>query len=760
MQRQVRKQRNPSWRRVGGLVLILTILIAACGDSGVGSLVSEQNDANSSPLTLEQADQVAQTFLKAWAESDYGAMYALISPNARDAYDLETFANEYSSVANTLSLTAISTAVTGSLRQGTTAAVMYDAIFSTERFGDLQDAGRTMRLIETPEGWRVAWSRMDIFPELVEGARLTVASSQPGRGNIYDRNGELLADQDGRAVGLYIVRQDIANENVCIQALSRILRREEDDLAAQFARFDTPTLFLVGEIDPDTYQIEQQLLLQACDLGDDSYDIVSRRTRRYYGDAAPHLIGYVAQIQPDQVAQYERMGYPPDALVGQAGIEKAYEEVLAGKIGGKLVIVAPTGEVLRTLAEVPNEPGQSVYLTIDRKLQDAVQDALWEAYSVASPTWAQTSPGAAAVVMNVDTGEILAMASWPSYDPSVFHPDTPAWDRVGDITRLTSDPRRPLLNRATQALISPGSVFKMVSIAAGLDSGAVSPTTSVTCTGTWSNPNDGLPFRTDWLKTGHGYGINAQRGLTASCDPYFWELGVALHAIDPELIADYARMMGLGVPTGQTVLAEEVGQIPDRELIFRLQGTQWTLANTLNYVIGQGEMQVTPLQVTRMVAAIANGGKLYKPQFVSKIGLLSEPPSYQVQPEVTSVLEFDDEVFEIIRTAMCNVTLDRVEGTANYIFQPWYDWQQNEPIVCGKTGTAQTGGAGVKPQAWFAAYAPQDDPEIAVVVMVENSCEGSEVAAPLARRIFEDYYGLPHSTWPELWTSGCYDLGE
>ena len=738
----------------------VAVVLGACTNT-TGSSTTDSGPLVPTPyLTLSDADQVAGTFFIAWEKADYTTMYNLISPHSRDAYTEEDFRNEYDVAATQITQTALATTILSSLRQGSTAAVQYDVTFSTGMFGEISDPGRTLRLIETSDGWRIAWSRMDIFPELAAGARLERIQTLPNRGNIYDRNGQVLVGQEGRAVGLYIVRQDLTDEAACIDLLARITRRDVADLQRQFTNFALETRFVVDEIDPDTFQAEAANLRELCDIGDDDYDTATRPTRRYYGDLAPHLIGYVGQIQTEQLAEYQRRGYPQDALIGQTGIEKAYEDVLAGKPGGQLVIIAPTGETIRKIAESSAAPGQSVYLTIDRNLQEAVQNALWEAYGAATETWSPTSPGAAAVVMNVKTGEILAMASYPWFDPSLFNPDSPMWDREQRITDLRNSWRTPLLNRVTMGKYPAGSVFKIVSSAAGLDSGVYTPSTTYTCTGTWYGEQygDGRPYRTDWKPDGHGL-LDFPRALTVSSDPYFWQLGVALHGKDPELLTKYAYKMGLGVPTGQEDLPEEVGQVPNKELIFRTNARSWNISDTLNMVIGQGEMQITPLQITRMVAAVANGGSLWRPQFVKEVGLIGEEPSYVATPTSTDTLDFAPETFTTIRRGMCDVTL-RPEGTARYMFQEWYDWQQTDVVICGKTGTAETGGENVKPQAWFVAFTPQDDPEIAITVIVENSCEGSEVAAPIVRRIVEDYYGMPHGAWPPLWESGCVTLGE
>ncbi|MBN2305464.1 MAG: hypothetical protein JXQ72_13345 [Anaerolineae bacterium] len=740
------------------VLLALAVGLSACTDAGSGS--GGSSGLKPTPqLTLAEADRVATTFLTAWQDGDYATMYSLISVNSRDAYRETDFADEYEYVAEQMTTDSLTATITGSLRQGTTAAIQYDVTFTTNFFGEILDPGRTMRLIETPEGWRVAWSRIDILEDLAAGARLDRRQTLPGRGNIYDRNGNVLVDQNGRAVGIRLVKQEIPNMASCLDLLSSLLRKEYGELEAAVAQYNSDTLFLIGETDPDTFQNAEQALRSRCAVGDDPNDTFIRTTRRYYGELAPHLIGYIGQIQPEQVAEYSAKGYPSGALIGQAGIEQAYEEYLAGKPGGKLVIVAPSGETLREIAEADPEPGQSVYLSIDRDLQAAVQDAFIEAYNYASPTWGYTSKGGAAVVMEVKTGEILAMVSYPWFDPSLFNPDSPVWDRVSAVQALQSDLRTPLVNRVTNGGYPAGSIFKIVSTVAGLDSGVYPADTWYTCTAVWSHPEDVLEQRTDWIYGTGAHGtINFPQALTYSCDPYFWELSVALNAEDPDLLPGYAYKMGLGVPTGQDVLDEKVGYIPNPEDTFLRTAAQWGIGDVANLVIGQGDMLITPLQIARMTVAVANGGTLYKPLFVNRIGLIGEEPVYEAEPVPTQI-DVDADIFALVREAMCQVTLDP-NGTARYMFEDWYNFQTNEPIVCGKTGTAQTGLETTKPHAWFVAFTPRDDPEIAIAVMVENSCEGSEVAAPLTRRIIEDYYGLPHGELPGLWQTGCIHLGE
>ncbi len=750
--------KRPAW--IAGFLALALLVLAGCGgDSALSEAVRQAGEpVEAGRNTIEEAVQVAETFLQAWQRADYPTMYGLISPNSRDAYPEDAFSAAYTRAAATMTLQTVETRTTNTLRQDTIATVLYDAAFTTGFFGTFEDRERTLRLVETPEGWRVAWSAADIFAEMADGGRLDWVRLQPGRANIYDRNGNVLADQNGRAVELRIVKRDVTDPAVCVVQLARILNKDAAVIQAEFDKFAAETVFPVGEISPETYLAEEAILLEACDIGDDDYDTRTRATRRYLDVLAPHVVGFVGPLRPDQQEEYARRGYPPDAIVGQDGIERGLEEYLAGTMGGTLRIVGPGGEVRRVLAEVPPQPGQSVYLTIDAELQRAVQQALQDAYAAAGPTWARTSDGAAAVVMDVKTGEVLAMASYPWFDPSIFNPDAPIPNREMQIERLQNDPRTPLLNRATSATLPPGSVFKIVSLATALDAGIYNANTGWTCTGRWSSPDDWLPVRYDWLPTGHGW-VTAPWALTYSCNPYFWQLGKTVQGVDYTLIEQYAHRMGLGVPTGQTALPERAGQISNDAIVLRLQGRHWTPADMYNLVIGQGETLVTPLQIVRMVAAIANGGQVWKPQFVQKVQLIGQEPVLEATPEAVETLGFEPWIFELIQRAMCNVTLDP-NGTARYIYREWYEFQETDVVVCGKTGTAQSGGAGVRPNAWFAAFAPQDDPEIAVVVVVERSCEGSEVAAPIVRRIVEDYYGLPHYEWPSFWQTGCFALGE
>ncbi|NDJ86673.1 MAG: hypothetical protein GYB66_12370 [Chloroflexi bacterium] len=749
------------WRQMLILLgLLLTALVlSGCTDDG-GNSSLDLFGAEPTQLDSTSAESVSTTFLDAWRDQDYETMYSLITPNARDAFSLDEFISIYQSVDETLGLNELAWEIAaGPLVQGNSATVDYIVTFDTDLLGVFRDpnpdiepmAERTMWLVATSnEGWRVAWSRTDIFSGWTNESRLRVERVMPTRGNIYDRNGKILVDQNGVSIGIYLIENNIPNTSQCVIELARILRKEEDDIQAIFDRYLSDTRFLVGEISQETANAENGILSSVC-----NYEPRPRDTRQYYDRVAPHIIGYIGQIPADQQANYRLQGYPDDALVGLAGVEQAFEAELRGTIGIRLYIESNTGIPIRTVAQRAPQSGNSLYLTIDRDLQLGVQAVLAEAYDYAQPTWAPTSPGAAAVVMNVNTGEILAIASYPDFDPSVFNPDTAVLNPAQEIQRFRDDPRRPLVNRATEGTYPLGSVFKVFSMIAGLDSGVWSANRTNVCTGTWDGTQYNDVVRTDWLPQGHGL-LDMKGGLVNSCNPYFWQMSVALNNADPFLLPNYAVRMGFGQAPPFQGISTDQGLIPNPDWKQRQpEGSLWGQGDASNLVIGQGEMGVNPLQVVRATAVVANNGTLYEPLIVREVGFIGDEPEITYQP-VGEDLGLRPDVLDLTREAMCEVT---TRGTANFMYQGWYEHNAFQIIVCGKTGTAQSGG--INPHAWFNAFAPAENPEIAVAVVVERSCEGSEVASPIVYRIMELYFPQLRQDygWPTLWQTGCAEIG-
>ncbi|MBC7810020.1 MAG: hypothetical protein H7175_02680, partial [Burkholderiales bacterium] len=594
----------------------------------------------------------------------------------------------------------------------------------------------------SPDGWRVAWSTMDIFDVLVSGSRITVDADRQPRANILDRNGNVLVEQGGTVITLYAIRQTIPNEADCAVLLGDVLQKQPDDILAFFAPYAAETLFYVGEVDPETERQYDAQLTELCNITANLR--IERQTRRYVGHgAASHVTGYISTIPADQLETFLSQGYRESDLVGLAGIEQAYDDVLGGQASQTLRIVESGGVPLRELAGAEGIEPQPITLTIDRDLQMATARAISDAYNYAQTSWGSLSPGTGVVVIDVNTGAILALASYPTFEPAIFNPDTP-FPFVGDyITQLATDEMRPLTNRVVSEQFAPGSVFKVVTTAAAASENIFQPDEIFSCGLEW----DGTPYgdtfgvRTDWR---HTDGLEAtgditiSQALTSSCDPFFYQAGAMLYAKEPGLVVEYAQRFGLGRRSGLDILGPEAsGNVPMPD----------SAASAINNAIGQGDTQLTVIQTAMMTAAVANGGTVYSPYIVERVG------DEQVgQPTAIGDVGLSQEVMDIVRRGMCDVIADRVRGTAQFVFPE----AETNYTVCGKTGTAQT--AQREPHAWFLAYAPAENPEIAVVVVSQNSREGSEVAAPIARRILDNYFGQPFFAFPEWWTEEYHPM--
>jgi penicillin-binding protein 2 len=336
------------------------------------------------------------------------------------------------------------------------------------------------------------------------------------------------------------------------------------------------------------------------------------------------------------------------------------------------------------------------------------------------------------------------MASGPDFDPNAFIVPNAKIDRAA----ILSDSRRPLVNRVTQGTYPLGSVFKIVTMATALEAADYTPDSLYTCTGTWSELGPEA-VKSDWLKGGHGT-LTLVQGLERSCDPYFYHLGLALANVGFDALPEYARGFGLGTPTGIEGVPEDGGLVPDPAWKLENRGEGWTSGDTVNLAIGQGFLTVTPLQVVQYIAAVANGGTLYQPHVIDRIGAAPDgsAPEETIKPVVTGKLPVSDETLEAIRQGMEGAT-QRSGGTATHRF-----YGLSIP-VSGKTGTAQAPGPISLPHSWFAGYAPSDcdklvgcEEQIAIVVLVENAGEGSTFAAPMFRQVVEAYFGLPETPLP------------
>jgi len=467
------------------------------------------------------------------------------------------------------------------------------------------------------------------------------------------------------------------------------------------------------------------------------------------GDLTSHIMGYVGRIPGESAEEYISRGYDPYSdRVGLTGVELALEDELRGHKGRKHIEVDVAGREIRTVGEPePAQPGHNLVLTIDLELQRAMEGALYQGMSAAG------SKAGVAIAMNPQTGEILGMVSLPRYDNNLFAEGI----SVEDYERLSSDPHYPLVNHAISGLYPPGSTVKIVPAAAALQEGLVTPEMQFTCEGTLWLPNKYFPDDPEqaqpfycWIhKWGKHGPVNLISGIAQSCDIYFYIVGGGLREFEGlglEHLADYAHLFGFGERTGIELPGENAGLVPSRKWKRLTYSEIWVTGDTYNIAIGQGFLLVTPLQMLNATVAVANGGILYRPQIVYQVTDAEGRVLRSFAPEVIREIPVSQENLALVKQGLRAA----VEwGTAMNAYLPWVS-------VAGKTGTAEyftdenedgypdrDSKGNLPTHAWFTAFAPVEDPEIALVVLVEGGGEGSDTAVPIASQILQHYFPMP-----------------
>ena len=721
-------QHNPRLGRLARLAAVaLAFLLAGCGGLGAPPPTAALPVTSIVTPNTPDPEGTAATFLDAWKRGDYAGMYSLLSPLSQDATSLVDFKARYQALAKTASLKTVDASVLSVLKNGASAQVLYEVDLHTAVVGTITRKIE-MPLIYTGDRWAISWTDGLILPELAGGATLNLQYSVPARANIYDRNGLGLAVQ-GEAVAIGVQPGQITDEPAVLAALSSLLGLPAEAIKQKYANAHPDWYVPIGEVSAGEVQPRLSELTQLGGI------ILTRYSTRFYPNngVAPQVIGYMSGISADQLADYQARGYTGDERVGQSGLEAWGEQYLAGVRGGVLYAVTPGGQSTK-LAESAAQPAQAITTTLDRALQMKVREALG-------------SFKGSIIVLNPSDGEVLAMASSPGYDPNLFDPTN---RNSAGLNAVLKDPGKPLVNRATQGIYPPGSVFKVAMMGAALISGLYNKDSSYTCTGTW-NLLGPAAIKFDWTVTfgvaPHGK-INLEQALSYSCDTYFYTVAYNLYQQNPDLMSQVARQFGLGVFTQIGQVAEAQGLMPDPAWKLSTHGESWTPGDSVNMGIGQGYVLVTPLQIAQMMAAVRNGGTLYRPQMVARIAPPGGAPSYKFQPIVNGHLPVSADQLDLIRQGLSGA-VNLPSGTAHFVFPNFV------VPVSGKTGTAEDP-AGGAPHAWFAGYTEAnraDKPDIVIVVMVENRGEGSQFAAPIFKRIAEDYFlGRPYTLYP--WEAG------
>ena len=562
----------------------------------------------------------------------------------------------------------------------------------------------------------------DEYRRLSKTNCVRLKSIKSSRGLIYDRNNRLLVD-NRPAFDLTIVLEDAKPLKETVSHLAMLIDEPYEELMdsiekAGKAAFYRP-LTLMRDISRDQLAIVEA---HQFDLPGIYIDI--EPTRHYiYKKTAAHLLGYLGQINRKELASGKYPNVRTGDSIGRYGVEKSFEPFLQGKRGGRQVEVDVNGRVIKILKTVEPVPGNDLYLTLDLDLQRRAEELMGER-------------DGAVVAIDPANGDVLVMASTPSFDQNDF---------IGGISTkkwraLMEDPGRPMNNKAIQAEYPPASTYKIITALAGLEEKVIDRYSTSYCPGYYKFGNRRYHC---WAKHGHGE-IDVVDALAQSCDVFFYQTGEKLGV---DALAQYAAGAGLGRATGIRLAHERAGLIPTAAWKKRRFKEPWQAGETLSISIGQGFDLVTPLQMAVFMAAVGNGGTLYKPRIVSAIKETKGTIIQAIEPEITGGLPASKENLDIVKNGLLKVVHgDR--GTARRIRIKGLE-------IAGKTGTAQVFsrkagekfeneklGRTLQDHAWFVCYAPAENPKIAIAVIVEHGEHGSSAAAPVASDLISTYLGL------------------
>ncbi|MFZ6017902.1 MAG: penicillin-binding protein 2 [Nitrospirota bacterium] len=549
--------------------------------------------------------------------------------------------------------------------------------------------------------WQLQILQGSKYRNMSEANRLRIMTILAPRGIIFDRNGTPLVKNSS-----YYCASIIPGEfdRVKVEMLAKVLNMPVKGIFEKINKKELSPFIPIR-------------LKQGLSFNEVAY-IESRRSdfrgliietevsREYiYGDVGSHLIGYLGKLNPSQSKDPAFRDVPPEAFIGQWGVEMLFDKSLRGIPGKRVIEVDALGREIKLLQEKSPIKGEDLMLSIDINLQKEAEKAFGER-------------AGALVAIKPNTGEILGLISRPSFDPNLFARGISHDEWIA----LTQDKKKPMLNRALQSQYPPGSTFKIVTAIAGLEEGVITPETKVECRG---GINYGRWRFGCWRKKGHGV-VSLHRALVESCDVYFYEVGKRL-GIDK--IYNYATSLGLGKETGIELGKEKQGLIPNTKWKQENKRLPWFLGETFNTAIGQGYVSATPIQMAVMTGAIANGGNLYRPTLIKDL-----------RPVLSGKAKIRPETLDIIESALSGV-VNEPGGTG---------WAAKSPLISigGKTGTAQVvrmkTGFKYSPErfrdhAWFVAFAPVEKPEVALAVFVEHGGHGGGAAAPIAKKAIEGY---------------------
>lgn len=555
------------------------------------------------------------------------------------------------------------------------------------------------------------------YGRLADGNRIRLIPIMAPRGIFYDRNGvTLVSNRPGFTVSILPISGPV-DDNVVSQ-LASILGVNPNDIKAKLAQHtgSFEPIRIKSDIGPE---IVTKIEERRSELPGVVIEI--QPIRNYVNnELASHIFGYVSEINDSEVEKLKSQGYKAGDIIGKFGLERVYDKELRGSDGGGQVEVDVTGRPVQVLGKKEPVPGHNLLLTIDYRIQKAAEAAIDEQLNyLQTKTEFVNAKAAAAVAINPKTGEILAMVSRPAFNPNLFAQGI----SVKDWNVLNNNPYHPMDNKVISGEYPPGSTFKIITGAAALELGKVTPEEKILDNGRhWLIPKgNAMGEALGWL--------NFKDALVKSDNVYFYEMGNRL-GIDN--LENYARAFGLGTPTGINLPGETDGLVANRRYKQKVYGEDWYLSETFDAAIGQGFQLTSPLQVATIMSQIANGGHRYRPYLVSKITNQNGDIVKSFEPEEVGKVNISEASLNLIRDALREVAQEG--GTAGQLFGDF-------PVaIAGKTGTAENPHG--SDHGWFVAYGPFDDPRIVVAVIVEQGGFGSSSAAPIAKKILEAAFNI------------------
>lgn len=564
--------------------------------------------------------------------------------------------------------------------------------------------------------WHLQILNADDYRNMSENNRLRFVPVAASRGAIMDRRGSVLVS-NRPSFSLAVVPQEVRDREALLDQLSALLRLDRMELAERWekgkGRAKYYPIVLASNISRDQVEIIEENRLRLPGV-----EVEMKPVREYSnGVLAAHLLGYIGEISENELGRQDFEEYNPGDYIGKNGIERAWEQELHGSDGGRQLEVDARGRVLRTISESYPTVGNSVVLTIDAAVQKSAEKAFGE-------------QAGAAVALDVNSGEVLAFVSNPGFDPALFSGKLPAdkWKEY------LEDKRHPMENKALTGQYPPGSTFKIITALAGLEGGKINDSTSVNCRGSY---DVGTSTFKCWNKHGHGT-TNLRKSLRESCDVYYYQLGERL-GVDG--IAAMAQKFMLGAPMGVGLAHEKGGNIPTADWKLKKYGKRWIYGETMPVSIGQGYVLMTPIQLASMIATVANEGTVYRPHLVKKIVDADGKVLKEFKPEVVGRTGISANSFRLVKQGLYAV-VNEPGGTGAAA-------RLGDVKVAGKTGTSQVvkmrdgkqnNAYQYRDHALFVAFAPYENPEIAVAVVIEHGEHGGAAAAPIAGRILRAWF--------------------